>query len=281
MRVGLIGAGLLGSALGERFVIAGYAVKGFDTSPDRLRELSALGAQTAQSASEVAAFGDVIVLCLPDSRVSSAVLIEIGGELNDEKIVVDTSTGEPGEMEQMGRRAPRYLDATIAGSSQQVRDREAVVMAGGTAADYEACGELFAAIASRSFHVGSHGAGSRMKLVVNLVLGLNRAALAEGLAFAEAIGVDLEMALEVLRQSPAYSTALDRKGAKMLRRDWAPEARLRQHHKDVRLILAEAEKSGLDLPLSAAHARLLSLAEDAGFADGDNSAILEAFRKRS
>ena len=281
MRVGLIGVGLLGSALGERFVNAGFAVKLFDTSPDRLRALVTLGAQTAQSAREVAAFSDVIVLCLPDSRVSSAVLIEIGGELNDQKIVLDTSTGEPGEMEQLGRRVPRYLDATIAGSSQQVRDREAVVMAGGTTADYEACGELFAVFASHSFHVGSHGAGSRMKLVVNLVLGLNRAALAEGLAFAEAIGVDLELAVEVLRCGPAYSTALDRKGAKMIRRDWSPEARLRQHHKDVRLILAEAAKSGLDLPLSAAHDRLLSLAEDAGFADVDNSAILEAFRRRS
>lgn len=267
--------------MSEGLVRSGFVLKGFDTSPDRLTALSTLGAQTAGSAQEAAAFGDAIVLCLPDSRVSSAVLAEIGGELDDQKIVVDTSTGEPGEMEQMGRLAPRYLDATIAGSSEQVRNREAIVMAGGTTADYDACRELFAAIASRSFHVGSHGAGSRMKLVVNLVLGLNRAALAEGLAFAGAMGVDLEMALEVLRSGPAYSTALDRKGEKMLRRDWSPEARLRQHHKDVRLILAEAERSGIDLPLSSAHDRLLSLAEDAGFADADNSAILEAFRKRS
>ena len=87
--------------------------------------------------------------------------------------------------------------ATIAGSSQQVRDREAVVMAGGTAADYKACGELFAAIASRSFHVGSHGAGARMKLVVNLVLGLNRAALAEDAGFAD---VDNSAILEAFRR---------------------------------------------------------------------------------
>jgi len=281
MRVGLIGAGLLGTALGERFAGAGFAVKGFDTNPDRMVGLAALGLQTAGSAPEAAAFGDAVVLCLPDSQVSSAVLTEIRGELNDRKIVVDTSTGEPAEMEEMARRVPRYLDATIAGSSQQVRAREAVVMAGGSLADYEACRELFAAIASRSFHLGSHGAGARMKLVVNLVLGLNRAALAEGLAFAGAIGVDLEMALEVLRSGPAYSTALDRKGAKMLRRDWLPEARLHQHHKDVRLILAEAERSGVDLPLSSTHDRLLSLAEDAGFGDADNSAILEAFRRRS
>jgi 3-hydroxyisobutyrate dehydrogenase-like beta-hydroxyacid dehydrogenase len=281
VRVGLIGAGLLGSALGERFVSAGFAVTAFDTRPDCLTGLVALGAQAAGSAREVAAFGEVIVLCLPDSRVSSAVLTGIRGELSGQKIVVDTSTGEPGEMEEMGRLAPRYLDATIAGSSEQVRNREAVVMAGGTTADYDACLELFAAFASRTFHVGGHGAGSRMKLVVNLVLGLNRAALAEGLAFADAIGVGLEMALEVLRSGPAYSTALDRKGAKMLRRDWSPEARLRQHHKDVRLILAEAERNGLDLPLSSVHDRLLTFAEDAGFADADNSAILEAFRKRS
>ena len=113
MRVGLIGVGLLGSALGERFVNAGFAVKLFDTSPDRLRALVTLGAQTAHSAREVAAFSDVIVLCLPDSRVSSAVLIEIGGELkitqaDAARMAMPTTTPAtpPGRSE--SSRAPMY-----------------------------------------------------------------------------------------------------------------------------------------------------------------------------
>ena len=280
MRVGLIGAGLLGSALAERFSGAGFRVRAFDTSPERMAELAAMGVEQAATARETAAFGEIVVLCLPDSRIASAVLSDVAGSLSEDAIVVDTTTGEPAQMEEMGRRVKHYLDATIAGSSQQVRQCEAIAMVGGSAEDYEQCGALFSAISSRSFHVGEHGAGARMKLVVNLVLGLNRAALAEGLVFAESMGIDLRMALDVLRSGPANSVALERKGEKMLHRDWTPEARLRQHHKDVRLILAEAERNGLALPLSTVHDKLLSAAEDAGFADADNSAVLEAFRKR-
>lgn len=273
-RVGVIGVGLLGSALADRFLAAGAEVIVYDTEPSRVAPY----ASRAASAVAAAAFGEFVVLCLPDSRISAAVLDEIAPVLTPQRILVDTTTGAPAEMEAMGRRVPRYVDATIAGSSEQVRSREAAVMAGGSAGDIEACRELFDAIASRAFHVGPCGAGARMKLVVNLVLGLNRAALAEGLSFADALGMDLAVALEVLRSGPAYSTALDRKGARMLARNWTPpEARLRQHHKDVRLILAEAEQRGLRLPLTGVHDELLTAAEEAGFADGDNSAILEAF----
>lgn len=275
-KVSVIGVGLLGAALAERLAAAGAEVMVYDTDSSRLAQFAT--ATAAATPQEAAAFGEFVVLCLPDSVISSAVLDEIAAVMTPDRILVDTTTGEPAEMEAMSRRVARYVDATIAGSSQQVRAGEAIVMAGGTAADVEACQDLFAAIAKRTFAVGPAGAGARMKLVVNLVLGLNRAALAEGLAFASAIGIDPAAALEVLRAGPAYSTAMDRKGARMLKREWTPpEARLRQHHKDVRLILDEAGRRGLTLPLSEAHDQLLGVAEARGFADADNSAILEAF----
>jgi 3-hydroxyisobutyrate dehydrogenase-like beta-hydroxyacid dehydrogenase len=273
MRIGLIGVGLLGSALAERFLKAGHEVTGFDTNPAALD-----GVRAAGSGQEAASYGEVLVLCLPDSSISAAV---IGSLIIGDTIVVDTTTGSPEEIERLGRRLARYVDATIAGSSQQVRGGEAVVMAGGSAADVDACRALFASFAHQTFHVGPCGYGARMKLVVNLVLGLNRAALAEGLAFAEAAGVDPALALEVLRSGPAYSTAMDRKGEKMLRRDWTPEARLAQHHKDVRLILEEARRNGIELPMSQAHDALLAAAEAAGFAASDNSAVLEAYLKKN
>ena len=83
-----------------------------------------------------------------------------------------------------------------------------------------------------------------MKLVTNLVLGLNRAALAEGLAFAKAIGLAPAAALEVLLNCPAYSRTMDAKGPKMVAGDFTPQAKLSQHLKDVRIILAEAERAG-------------------------------------
>ena len=114
-----------------------------------------------------------------------------------------------------------------------------------------------------------------MKLVTNLVLGLNRAALAEGLAFANQLNLDREQALFLMKESMAYSRIMDTKGDKMLRRDYSPQAKLSQHLKDVRLIEA-AVGNELVLPLTAAHKMLLERAESMGLGALDNSAILEA-----
>jgi 3-hydroxyisobutyrate dehydrogenase-like beta-hydroxyacid dehydrogenase len=120
-----------------------------------------------------------------------------------------------------------------------------------------------------------------MKLVVNLVLGLNRAVLAEGLSFAQACGVDPQVALEVLQVGPTFSRVMETKGKKMLTGDFEPQARLRQHLKDVLLILAESAKHGATTPLSELHRTLLESLDAAGFGDEDNAAIVRAFRINS
>ena len=117
-----------------------------------------------------------------------------------------------------------------------------------------------------------------MKLITNLVLGLNRAALAEGLAFAEALGVDLRAALEVLQDSAAASTVMNAKGEKMIAADFSVQARLNQHLKDVNIILDLAKSLSLNLPLSATHQRLLELAQSLGYGEQDNSAIIRAYQ---
>ena len=128
-------------------------------------------------------------------------------------------------------------------------------MVGGDGGAFDACRDLFDALARAAFHVGPVGSGARMKLATNLVLGLNRAALAEGLAFARSIGLDPAQALEIVLRGAAASRVADAKGPRMLAGDFAPEARLSQHLKDVRLILAEApDRSGdaaLGSPTSA------------------------------
>ena len=108
---------------------------------------------------------------------------------------------------------------------------------------------------------------------------MNRAALAEGLAFAEAIGVSPAAALEVMAGSMAYSPAMDVKGRKMVERDFAVQARLSQHLKDMRLMLHAAREAGLNLPLSETHRHLMEQAEQAGLGELDNSAIIEILRK--
>jgi 3-hydroxyisobutyrate dehydrogenase-like beta-hydroxyacid dehydrogenase len=149
---------------------------------------------------------------------------------------------------------------------------------GGDADTFARCEDLWSAF-GRTLHVGVSGDGARLKLVTNLVLGVNRAALAEGLALAEAMGLDLEKTLEVLGSGAAYSRIMDSKGPKMIRGDFTPQARLSQHLKDVRLILQSAQETGITLPLSEAHRQLLERAEAEGFGALDNSALIEVLRK--
>jgi 3-hydroxyisobutyrate dehydrogenase-like beta-hydroxyacid dehydrogenase len=120
-----------------------------------------------------------------------------------------------------------------------------------------------------------------MKLATNLVLGLNRAVLAEGLAFAGALGLNPAQTLAVLCESAAYSRVMDIKGRKMLARDFEPQARLSQHLKDVRLILKIGASAKAKLPLSRVHERLLAAAAAAGLGGRDNCAIIEMFRRNA
>ena len=274
---GMIGLGLLGSAMAARLMDCGWSVTGFDIDPARV----AAGGTAAASAAAVARQCRLVVLSLPHSGVSASVLEGLAPALSPGSLVVDTTTGDPEAIAAFGRQLAekgiRYVDATIGGSSRQARSGEVIAMCGGEEAAYAECEPLLACLARRSFHVGPCGSGARMKLVFNLVLGLNRAVLAEGLSFARAYGVDPARALEVLRAGPASSGVMDTKGVKMISGDFAPEARLSQHLKDVRLILEAGRRNHARLPLSELHARLLEEVEAAGFGGEDNSAIVRAF----
>jgi 3-hydroxyisobutyrate dehydrogenase-like beta-hydroxyacid dehydrogenase len=279
--VGLIGLGLMGMALAERLRGGGFEVWGHDIDSARESLLAASGGKVAANIMEIASACSRILLSLPDSDVVEAVLAEMGPSLVAGQILLDTSTGDPERAVVLGRRLAERgidcLDATISGSSQQVREGQAVVLAGGPAAVFDRCQDLFRLFARRWFHLGPCGSGSQMKLVSNLVLGLNRAALAEGLWLGKVLGLDLKTVLTVLRESMAYSRIMDTKGEKMIHGDFSPQARLSQHLKDVRLMLQAAAQAGTELPLTQAHARLLRLAENAGYGVQDNSAIIRAF----
>ena len=279
-RIGIIGIGLLGSALAERLLRADFEVVGFDLDPARMSEFADGGGQPCDNARQVAASSDRVLLSLPDSPAVEAVVGEIEDELRAGMVIIDTTTGAPDAVTAVaGRLAARqvhYLDATVAGSSQQARSGDIVIMASGDRDCFDDCQEIFAALARHVFHVGPSGSGSRMKLIVNLVLGLNRAVLAEGLTLASACGLDLPATLEVLRSGAAYSAVMDTKGQKMIEQDFAAQARLAQHLKDVGLILDLGRQANASLPLSTIHQQLLRTACELGYAEADNSAVIKA-----
>ncbi len=220
-----------------------------------------------------------MLLSLPSHREVAEVVQTAGPSLSRGLTIIDTTTGDPASTETLARalgdRGITYMDATISGSSAQVRAGSVTLMVGGEGESFAACSDIFDAIGCQTFHTGPAGTGAKMKLVTNLVLGLNRAALAEGLAFAGSLGLDLSLSLAVMRGSPAYSRMMDSKGERMIHGDFTPDARLSQHLKDVRLIVDIGRQAGLPMPLSAAHQAVLEEAEVAGCGELDNSSIIK------
>ena len=154
-------------------------------------------------------------------------------------------------------------------------------MVGGEPSSYEVCADLLGLLAKHVYYLGPSGCGSKAKLATNLVLGLNRLVLAEGMVFAEKLGLPLDTFLALLKVSPAYSVAVDVKGEKMLRSDFEPASRIRQHHKDVSLMLKHAQNYRQHLPLCELHQDILAKAMAAGDSDLDTSAVIKEIRRRT
>jgi 3-hydroxyisobutyrate dehydrogenase-like beta-hydroxyacid dehydrogenase len=284
--IGLIGIGLVGTALAENLLAAGYDVVGFARSPASRGRLTRLGGRVVSGPVEVAAAAARVVLSLPDSSIVEQVVAGVEGLLAERgglRLILDTTTGEPERTEALAAQCAAsgvmFVDAPISGSSEQIRQRRGVVLVGGDWAGYDACLDLLHAVAERHYYLGGPGAGARAKLASNLILGLNRLALAEGLVFAERLGLDLPAFLAMLKTTPAYSCAMDVKGEKMLRGDFAPQSKAAQHHKDLQIILNCAAHAGQELPLAGLHKDILELAMASGEGDCDTSIVLQVLRR--
>ena len=286
--VGLVGIGLLGQALAHRLLGAGFPVAGFDVDPAKTAKLAELGGRAAASVAELAQRCDPILLVVfTTDQVEQVVERELLPVLGDasRRIVLCASTCDPDRIAALGGRVAarglRFLETPVSGSSGQVSRGEGVGLIGGdpqVAADIE---PILRALFPSYFHIGGIGDGGRAKLAVNLILGLNRLAMAEGLVFAERLGLDPEAFLKVARGSAAYSQVMDIKGPKMTRGDFAAEGRVTQHLKDVHLMLEQAERAGQRLPLLEVHADVLEACVRQGEGDWDNSAVIAEIRRRT
>jgi len=287
-KIGLIGLGLVGQEIAERLISEQYDVVGFDIAPAKCEHLDQLGAKAVDNPAQVAEQTDRVILSLPNTDVVLKVVEGPDGILGAKtspRYIIDTTTGDPEETAALAQRLAKkdiyFLDAPFSGSSRQVKDKEITFMVGGDKTAYEKCMDIFQTLAAEVFYLGASGNGSRAKLASNLILGLNRLALAEGLVFASKLCLDPKAFLELLKVTPACSAAMDVKGKKMLDGDFTTEGRLSQHHKDVSIILKYSEKLGQELPLSKVHLDVLKNAIEAGDGDLDNSAVIREIERRS
>ncbi|WP_425399435.1 NAD(P)-dependent oxidoreductase [Aeoliella sp.] len=277
--IGVIGLGLLGSALCDRLLGQHWQVRCFNRTKEKAQPLIDRGAVWSDNPLEEC---QRIVVCLYNSAAVRECLERFTSGFKQGQLVVDATTGGPDDAQQLGgwlaESGVEYLETPIAASSDQTRRGQAVAFVGGSQSTLEQNQDLLQALTAAAHYVGEWGAAAKFKLVNNLILGLNRVALAEGLVLANRLGLDTANTLAVLKQCNSYSGVMDTKGRKMVDGDFATQARLTQHAKDVRIILEEAAKRNLDLPLSKTHLQLLELGESMGLGDLDNSAIVRVLQ---
>jgi L-threonate 2-dehydrogenase len=289
--IGIVGLGLMGTACVQRLRQAGMDVIAFDIDAAKRATARAAGAREALSVAELVPRCRVVILAVFNTdQVETVIEGPLGvleAETGDEvaPVVICLSTCDPDRLAALGERAAarglRLVEAPISGSSAQFSNGAGVGLIGGDATTINEIRDVLDVLCPRRHLLGTIGNGSRAKLAVNLILGLNRAALAEGLVFAERLGLERKAFLKVARESAAYSQVMDVKGDLMTTRSFEhPQSKVDQSLKDFRLMIAQATGAGQALPFAQVYASLLADCVERGEGALDNAIIVEAIARR-
>ena len=289
-RIGIIGLGLMGTSMARRLMAAGFTVTGFDPRQEARAGLETIGGTAVASIAHVARHCPVAVISVFDTAQVEDVIEGPHGVLSvpsgerQLETVINTSTCDPDRVtalaERAGTKGLGFVELPISGTSDQVARGDGYGLVAGDETLAEAAHDVISAICPRTAYMGEFGNGAKTKLAINLVLGLNRAALAEGLVFAERMGLPLQSFLDAAKASAAYSQIMDVKGGKMIARDFSPHGKVGQSAKDFGLILAAGRSRGQALPLASVYADLMAGCIDAGESDLDNAAVIAEIARR-
>jgi 2-hydroxy-3-oxopropionate reductase len=280
--VAFIGLGIMGGPMAANLVKAGFDVTGYNRSPDKVKPLVEAGGRSADSVAEAVRGAEVIITIVPDSPDVEEVT---GGDdgvfahAQDGALYIDMSSIRPDvsvRVAQAGREAGlRVLDAPVSGGEAGAIEGSLSIMVGGEPEDFEAARPVLDALGKTIVHVGPAGSGQTVKAANQLIVAANIEVLAEAVVFLEAYGVDTEAALEVLGGGLAGSTVLQRKGATMLAREFAPGFRLALHHKDLGIVTSAAREAGVVIPLGAVVSQLVAALVARGDGGLDHSGLLK------
>jgi 3-hydroxyisobutyrate dehydrogenase-like beta-hydroxyacid dehydrogenase len=281
---------LVGTALAKRLSLAGYGCIGFDVNPVAMKVFESSGFEVVTSVISLLEKTNTLVLAVFDTKGVSDLVSQITQHRADDHqvpseplVLIDCSTGDPLKLADLAKQLAlnniQLIEAPLSGSSVQIANGDATLLLGGEPHQIEIMGNVLNALATNKVHVGSAGMAAKAKLATNLVLGLNRAALAEGIVFAQAMGIEPAAFLQLVLSTPARSEAAVVKGDMMVKEQFEPQSRIRQHLKDVQLMLDIAQGHSQNLPLSQAHAQLMRNAIEQGDGELDNAAIIRQIRR--
>jgi 3-hydroxyisobutyrate dehydrogenase-like beta-hydroxyacid dehydrogenase len=278
-QLGFVGLGLMGSRLIRRLSTSGWKIQGWNRSPEPAQSLSQDGIAAADSLAKLTADSEVILSCLGNDAAVHAVYFDEGGVFSTVKqgtIILEMSTISP-ELslllhQEAENRGARLIDLAISGSTLAVEAGTITLLAGGDADTFHRCVPLFESIAKQWYLMGSATSGIRMKLVVNLLLGVNMQAIAEAVSLGEHLQIEREVLLDVLSKTAVIAPAMVGKFQKIKDNDYSPQFPLRLMSKDLDLVGKAAKSSGAELPAAkVAQSIYASILSSSG--DLDMSAI--------
>jgi 3-hydroxyisobutyrate dehydrogenase-like beta-hydroxyacid dehydrogenase len=297
-RVGVVGLGIMGSAMSANLVAAGFVVRGYDVLARRRHEFSRSGGQPARSVRDVAVRASIIITSLPSSEALHDVAAAVAGARGSgqprgqtrgqiRQIVIETSTLPVAVKLQarsvLAAQGITMLDCPLSGTGAQARTKDLAVYASGPRSAYRRCVPVFEGFARRHYLLGAFGAGSRMKFVANLLVAIHNVSAAEALVLGMKAGLDPSRMVEVLADGAGSSRMLQIRGPMMARNDYADATmKVGVWQKDMRIITEFARELECPTPLFAATSAIYNAAMAQGFGESDTAsvcAVLESWAK--
>jgi len=276
--VGVIGLGIMGSAMSANLVKAGFEVLGFDPVAARRAAFKRAGGRPARSGRDVAARSPVIITSLPSADALASVSADIAAARRRGQIVIETST-LPLDVKEAARKhlaaaGVTLLDCPLSGTGAQARVKDLVVFASGDRAAYKKCVPVFEGFARMHFHIGPFGDGSKMKFIANHLVAIHNVAAAEAMVLGIKAGLDPALVLKVVSSGAGSSRMLEVRGPMMVKGDYSDATmKVSVWQKDMKIIGEYARAIDCPTPLFLASAPFYTAAMAMGRADEDTASV--------
>lgn len=283
---GIVGLGIMGSAIAGNLISKGMTVAGYDVDPDALRRFADGGGQPCTSAGALVDMAPVALLSLPSRAALQAVTDDIVRHGQPNRVIAECSTlaidDKHTARRQLATRDMVLLDCPLSGSRKQAETRELTVFASGEISAVDRCRPVFDAMSRATHYVGPFGNGMKMKLIANLLVAIHNTATAEALALAESAGLEPRLAQSVIADSPASSRMFELRGPMMAEDRYEPPGMtIDLWRKDLDLIGGFASALGCDTPLFALTEALYREAEAMGLGRQDTAAIKRVLDRKT
>lgn len=279
MMVGLIGLGIMGSAMSRNLIAAGFDVIGYDVAPAAMQTFASLGGRAAASVSDVAAQSQIVITSLPSTLALTQVVDALITAPGQTRIVAETSTFPLADKLEAQRRLAaagvETLDCPLSGSGVQALVRDVVVYSSGSRAAYDRCLPVFQGFSRAPHHLGPYGNGTKMKFIANLLVAIHTAAAGEAFALARKAGLDPRQVFDMVNDGAGSSRALAVRGDMLIADEYLPVRTmpLNLWGKDLKAINEFAVELGCPTPMFSSCVPLFTAAVAGGLGAQDTAAV--------